>query len=105
MRVSVTLVTENDLIRRLVGDFAHGLGCPVTPAKSPDKSIRIEVDDDALSLLELLTHVALSATQAGVDVAEPICHVRYQHHRATSEVALTLRIAGFGIDAPAGTGG
>ena len=29
MTVSVTLVSEDDLILRLVRDFAHGLDCPV----------------------------------------------------------------------------
>jgi len=104
MNLSVTLVTENEAVRRLVGDFAHGLGCPVTAAKSPDTSIRIDVDDDLRSLLELLTHVALSATKAGLDVAEPICRVRYQHQSVTSEVTLTLRIAEFRIESAAGAG-
>jgi len=104
MNLSVTLVTDNDVVRRLVSDFAHGLGRPVTAAISPDRAIRIEVDDDVQSLVELLTHVALSAAKAGVDVAEPICHVRYQHQSVTSEVTLTLRIAEFRIDSAAGAG-
>jgi hypothetical protein len=102
MTLSVTLVSENDLVLRLVRDFAHGLGCTVTAPKSADRSIRIEVDDDDHSLVELLTHVALSAAKAGVDVAEPICHVTYQHRSVTSEVTLTLRIAEFRIDTAAG---
>jgi hypothetical protein len=68
-------------------------------------SIRIALaDDDDHSLVELLTHVALSAAKAGVDVAEPICHVTYQHRSVTSEVTLTLRIAEFRIDRAAGIG-
>jgi hypothetical protein len=99
MILAVTLVSENDLVRSLVRDFARGLGCPVTAAKSPGTSIRIEInDDDHSRLVELLTHVALSAAKAGVDVAEPICHVTYQHRSVTSEVTLTLRIADFRID-------
>jgi hypothetical protein len=99
MTVSVTLVSNNDLVLRLVRDFAHGLGCPVdVPPSSSGQSIRIEVDDDDHSLVELLTHVALSAAKAGVDVAEPLCHVTYQHRSVTSEVTLTLRIAEFRID-------
>jgi hypothetical protein len=97
MTVSVTLVSNNDLVLRLVRDFAHGLGCPVD-VPSSGQSIRIEVDDDDHSLVELLTHVALSAAKAGVDVAEPLCHVTYQHRSVTSEVTLTLRIAEFRID-------
>ena len=58
MKVSVTLVSENDLIRALVGEFAHGLGCPVAAATPPDTRIRIDINDDAHSLVELLTHVA-----------------------------------------------
>jgi len=104
MKVSVTLVSENDLLRALVRDFAHGLGCRVAAATPPDTSIRIEINDDDHSLVELLTHVALSAAKAGVDVAEPICQVTYQHRSVTSEVTLTLRIAEFRIDAAAQVG-
>jgi hypothetical protein len=104
MTVFVTLISENDLVLRLVRDFARGLGCPVTAPTSPGQSIRIEVDDDDHSLVELLTHVALSAAKAGVDVAEPICHVTYRHRSVTSEVTLTLRIAEFRIDNAAGIG-
>ena len=76
MTVSVTLVSENDLVLHLVSDFAHGLGCAVErEPTSSGRSIRIEVDDDDHSLVELLTHVALSAAKAGVDVTEPTCHV------------------------------
>ena len=97
MAVFVTLVSENDLILRLVSEFAHGLGCPVDIGQmSSGHSIRIEVDDDDRNLVELLTHVALSAAKAGVDVAEPLCHVTYPG--ATSDVTLTLRIAEFRID-------
>jgi hypothetical protein len=100
MTVSVTLVSGNDLILRLVHDFAHGLGCRVTDAErtSSGRSIRIELDDEDHSLVELLTHVALSATKAGVDVAEPRCHVTYRHNGVSSNVTLTLRIADVRID-------
>src|SRR5436190_19890290 len=105
MVVFVTLVSENDLILRLVGDFAHGLGCPVDIGlMSSGHSIRIEVDDDDRNLVELLTHVGLSAAKAGVDVAEPLCHVTYRHRGATSDVTLTLRIAEFRIDTAARIG-
>jgi hypothetical protein len=75
----------------------------VTAATAPDTSIRIEIDDDH-SLVELLTHVALSAAKAGVDVTEPVCHVTYQHEGVTSEVTLALRIAEFGIGTAAHIG-
>ena len=107
MTISVTLVSENDQLLRLVRDFARGLGCRVDMAPvSSGGSIRIALDDDDddHSLVELLTHVALSAAKAGVDVAEPICHVTYQHRSVTSEVTLTLRIAEFRIDRATGIG-
>ena len=104
MTVVVRLVSGNDVIRGLVRDFARGLGCPVTAATPPDTSIRMEINDDDHSLVELLTHVALSAAKAGVDPAEPLCHVTYQHQSVTSEVTLTLRIAEFRIGAAAQLG-
>ena len=105
MTIAVTLVTESDQLLRLVRDFAHGLGCRVDMAPvSSGGGIRIALDDDDHSLVELLTHVALSAAKAGVDVAEPLCHVTYQHRSVTSEVILTLRIAEFRIDKAARIG-
>ena len=101
MTVSVTLVSTSELVLRLVHDFARGLGCVVDAGPlSSDRSIRIEVNDDGHSLLELLTHVALSATKAGVDVTEPLCQVTYRHGGGvTPDVTLTLRIADIRIDA------
>jgi len=102
MRVTVTLVSENALIRRLVHDFSRGLGCPVEIATG--HSVRIQLDDVDQRLVELLTHVALGATKAGVDLAEPICHVTYRHEGATSDVTLSLRISDVRIDTIAKTG-
>jgi len=106
MTIAVTLVSESDSLLRLVRDFAHGLGCRVdTAPTSSGQSIRIALnDDDDHNLVELLTHVALCAAKAGVDVGEPLCHVTYQHRSVTSEVTLTLRIAEFRIDKAAGIG-
>jgi len=102
MTVSVTLVSENDLVLSLVRDFAQGLGCPVDgSAGFSDRSIRIALEDDEHSLVELLTHVALSTAKAGVDVAEPLCHVTYRHRGAISDVTLTLRITDFHLDSTA----
>ena len=42
--------------------------------------------DDELSLVQLLTHVALSAAPTGVDVAEPLSHLTYHHRGVSSEV-------------------
>src|SRR5689334_8401771 len=98
MTVSVTLVSGNDLVLRLVRDFVQGLGGRVDERASPSgRSIRIEFEDDEHSLLELLTHVALSAAKAGVNVAEPLCHGTCRHPGAASDVTLTLRIADFQI--------
>jgi hypothetical protein len=105
MTVSVTLVSEHDLVLRLVHDFAHGLGCPVElGSSSSGRSIRIELDDTDHRLIELLTHVALCAAKAGVDVAEPLCNLTYRHSGVTSNVTLTLRIAELRIDTAAQTG-
>lgn len=104
MTVSVTLVTEHDLVLRLVHDFAHGLGCAAELGSSSGRSVRIELDDTDHRLIELLTHVALSAAKAGVDVAEPLCHLTYRHSGVTSNVTLTLRIAELRIDTAAQTG-
>jgi hypothetical protein len=103
MTLFVTLVSESDLVLSLVRDYARGLGCPVTAASS-DRSVRIEVPDDDHSFLELLTHVALSTAKAGITVAEPTVRVTYRHPSVTSEVALTLRIDEFRIDAVARVG-
>jgi hypothetical protein len=101
MTVSVTLVSQHDQVLRLVRDFAHGLGCRVDVATS---GIRIALNDADHSLLEILTHVALSATKAGVDVAEPLCHVTHRHGGVTTDVTLTLRIADVRIETPPGPG-
>jgi hypothetical protein len=102
MTVTVTLVSRNDQVLRLVHDFAHGLGCPVEMGLvSSGRTVRIEVIDDDHSLVELLTHIALSAAKAGVDVAEPLCQVTHRHPGVASEVTLTLRIAEFHIDTAA----
>jgi hypothetical protein len=106
MTIAVTLVTKSDPLLRLVRDFAHGLGCHVdTAPASSGHGIRIALDEnDDHSLVELLTHVALSAAKAGIDLAEPLFHVTYRHRSVTSEVTLTLRIAEFRIDKAAGIG-
>ena len=104
MTVFVTLVTESDLLLRLVSDYARGLGCHVDgEPKAATRSIRVEVDDDR-SLLELLTHVALGAAKAGIALTEPLCQVTYRHAGVTSDVSLALRIADFRINTAARVG-
>ena len=99
MTASLTLVSGKDQVVHFVGDFARGLGCAVVDEPSPSgHSIRIELPEAAHVLVELLTHVALSATRAGVDVAEPLCHVTYRHSGVASAVNMAIRITEFGID-------
>ena len=96
MNVHLTVLSQNDMLLRLVGDFAKGLGC-TTDADDARGQLRIEwsVTDDAL--LELLDYVALSATRAGVDVGEPLCRLTYRRGEAPAQVTLDLRIADFSL--------
>ena len=103
MTVSVTVASANQQILELVRDFARGLGCTAELTSTPSgRGVHVDVDDNHDNVLELLTHVALSATRAGVDVAEPLCQMTYQHSGVTSNVTLSLRLADVRIDtAPA----
>ena len=105
MTAHVTLESNNEVALRLVADFARGLGCVVdAPPGSDGRAIRIALSDASV-LLELMTHVALSATKANIDVGEPVCRVTFQHANAPSVVTLGLRIAEFNIDAATRTTG
>ena len=98
MTAHVTLESKNEVVLRLVADFARGLGCVVdVPPGSDGRAIRIALSDASV-LLELMTHVALSATKANIDLDEPVCRVTFQHANAPSVVTLGLRIAEFNID-------
>ena len=102
MTVYLTLTSGNDLVLRLVSEFARGLGCAVDAASTTaNHRIRIEVPDNGHTLVELLTHVALSATKAGIDLTEPLCEVASRHVGASSEVKLAFRVAEFSIDTTA----
>jgi hypothetical protein len=102
MTVFLTLTSGNDLVLRLVSEFARGLGCAVdTASTTANHRIRIEVPDTGHTLVELLTHVALSATKAGIDLTEPLCEVASRHVGASSEVKLAFRVAEFSIDTTA----
>lgn len=98
MIASLTLVSENDLVLGLVGDFARGLGCAVDAIPPGDRRIRIGMPDSDDMVIELLTHVALSAAKAGVEVTEPLCYLTCRHGSVSSEVTLALRIEEFAID-------
>jgi hypothetical protein len=96
----LTVESSSDVVLRYVADFAHGLGCAVaTPPDAHGRAIRMALPESTDALLELMSHVALSATRAGVDIGEPVCVVTFQHDHAPSVVTLGLRLAGFNIDA------
>jgi hypothetical protein len=94
----LTVESKSAVVLRYVADFARGLGCAVvTPSDSHDRAIRIALPESSDAFLELISHVALSATRASIDIAEPVCHVSFQHENAPSVVTLGLRIATFDI--------
>jgi hypothetical protein len=98
MTLNLMLTSENAKLLRLVRDFARGLGCEVEAADGAEgPRLQANVPDGEI-LLELLSYIALSATNAGVDIAEPLCRVTYRHPSAASMVTFALRIADFGID-------
>lgn len=104
MIVYLTLLSGSTVILDLVSDFARGLGCSVDAvAEQQHRGIRIQVPDAGQTLVELLTHVALSATKAGVDPGEPLCQLTHRHAGASAEVRLSVRIAEFNIIATAPT--
>ena len=98
MTVSLSVTSKNDQVLHLVHDFAVGLGCAADWTTTPaDRGVRVHVDDEH-NVLELLTHVALSATKAGVDVSEPLCQMTYLYSGAASNVTLALRLVDVDID-------
>ena len=99
MTVSLSVTSKNDQVLRLVHDFALGLGCATDwMTTTADRSVWIRIDDDDHNVLEVLTHVALSATKVGLDVSEPLCQMTYQYSAVTSNVTLALRLADVRID-------
>jgi hypothetical protein len=96
--VHLIVLSQSDMLLRLVGDFAKGLGC-TTHTDEPRGEVRIDwsLADDAL--LEMLDYVALSATRSGVDVGEPLCRLTYRRGDAPAQVTLDLRIADFSLAA------
>jgi hypothetical protein len=94
--VRLTVFSQSENVLSLVGDFASGLGCVVDrPARSD--GLRIDLPNAGDILLELLDYIALSATKAGVDPAEPLCRTTYRRPGATAQVTLDLRIAGISL--------
>jgi hypothetical protein len=97
----LTLESKSEVVLRYVADFARGLGCAVNTPPGSQRAIRMALPESSDALLELMSHVALSATRAGVDIGEPVCHVTFQHDHAPSVVSLGVRLAVFNIDAAA----
>ena len=95
MTVRFTLVSENELLLRLVREFAQGLGWTVEDASPSVVTVRQpDVLEGSDHLLRLLTYVALGTAKAGIDVSDPICRVGYREGKG-AEVSLGLRIADF----------
>jgi hypothetical protein len=99
MTAHFTLVTVSEDLRRLVAEFARGLGC--APESAPGGgAVRAAIPDVADTLLSLLTYVALSAIKLLIDLAEPLCEVTYRHGAEASEVTLSLRLADIRLQKP-----
>jgi len=99
MTVHLMLFSQSETVLRLVGDFARGLGCvPTAMPPSQGRGLRTELPDAGETLLELLSYIALSATKAGIDPAEPFCRVTYWHRGAAAQVSIGLRVAEFGLE-------
>jgi hypothetical protein len=92
VNLQLDVLSQNDLLLRLVGDFARGLACTVH-ANETSAELRIESSGADDELLELLGFVALSAMRTGVDLAEPLCRVTYRRGNASAQTTIDLRIA------------
>jgi hypothetical protein len=92
--VHLSVLSQNEMVLQLVGDFAKGLGCAIDAGGD---ELRIELSEADDALLELLDYVALSATRAGVNVGEPLCRLTYRRGQAPAQVTLDLRIADFSL--------
>ena len=100
MIAHLTVESGSEVVRATVADFARGLGCAVEDdRRQATPLVRITMPESTDHVLELMSHVALSATRAMVDLDEPVCRVTFQHGGATSVVTLGLRIAEFDIGA------
>lgn len=100
MLALLTVESQSVDVLRLVADFARGLGCRTDDGEiASGRQIAIEVPAGSDEMLELLSHLALSATKAGVHVDEPLCRVTFRHGEATSIVSLSLRLMAFDMQA------
>jgi len=101
----LTVESRHPFVLTAVEDFARGLGCTIeAPREGAAAAVRITLPESSDHVLELMTHVALSATRAGADLDEPVCRVSFQPGSAASVVTLGLRIAEFDIDAASRAG-
>jgi len=101
----LTVESRSEVVLATVADFARGLGCAVEDdRRGRTPLVRITMPEATDDALELLSHVALSATRAMVDVDEPVCRVAFQHGSAASVVTLGLRLTEFTLAPAAGAG-
>jgi len=98
MTVHFILVSENELLLRLVREFAQGLGWTAEEAPEGISVVQPDMLDGGDHFLRLLTYVALAAAKAGIAASEPLCRVRYREGKG-AEVSLSVRIAGFAMNA------
>ena len=101
MTAQMILESESASVLELVADYARGLGYEVDrPTDPAGASIRVQLPDSR-DLLDLISHIGLSAAKAGVPSDEPLCKVSFRRGNAKAEVTLALRLAEFAITASA----
>jgi hypothetical protein len=99
----LTVESKSEAVRATVADFAHGLGCEVEDGRREGTPLlRITMPESTDHVLELMSHIALSATRALVDLDEPLCRVSFRHRGAASVVTLGLRVTELDIAPEAG---
>jgi hypothetical protein len=99
MTAELTVVSGSGVVLKLVGDYAHGLGCASEAVSTAEGTgLRIDIGTFDARLVDILTHVALACAKAGLDVDEPRCELTYRGANANSRVRLALRIARFDIE-------
>jgi hypothetical protein len=103
MTAQLTIESRSGVVLDHVASFMHGLGYHVETDGAGAHSVRIALPDATDDLLEVLSHIALSATKANVDLGEPMCRVTYHHTDAATAVTLAFRLSEFAIGA-AGAG-
>jgi hypothetical protein len=100
MHIEFVLTSQSALLLTRVGEFSKGLGWAVDPKSAPGRLHLQLPSNSGLDLfLHFLDQVALTATTAGVDLAEPACRVQYREAHASIEVTLDFRLADINLRA------